>query len=190
MNADDLTQTIGQTLRRLRKERDWTLDQLAQATGVSKPMLGQIERGETNPTVVTLWKIATGLKVSFASFLQELESPRVTVIRRSDQPVVADDGGTYVVRNLFALRDGDAEPIDLFDTRLAAGATHRAEPHGEQVTEGIWVKRGNLSVRLGETLYDLAEGDAIKFPADVHHSYENRGESDCEFVILLVYARG
>ena len=63
-------QTIGKQLKKTRQNRNMTLDELAEVTGVSKPMLGQIERGQSAPTVTTLWKIATGMKIPFSSFLQ------------------------------------------------------------------------------------------------------------------------
>ena len=61
---------IGQRLKAARQNRNMTLDGLAEITGVSKPMLGQIERGRSSPTVNTLWKIATGMKIPFSSFFQ------------------------------------------------------------------------------------------------------------------------
>jgi len=61
----DLARHISVTLQLLRKQRGWSLDKTAAATGVSKAMLGQIERGESSPTVATLWKIATGFETSF-----------------------------------------------------------------------------------------------------------------------------
>lgn len=186
MDADYVTQRIGQALRRLRHERTWTLDDLALETGVSKPMLGQIERGETNPTVVTLWKIASGLRVSFASFLQNIEEPQVALVRRGDQPKIVDDDGLYIVRNLTAIRY--PHPMDLFDVYLAPGWRHDAEAHGEHIAESVWIKKGNLSLYLGGHSYDLHEGDAISFTADVQHAYGNDGPVPCEFFVTLTYA--
>ena len=72
----ELTQHIAATLQLLRKQRSWSLDKAAQATGVSKAMLGQIERGESSPTVATLWKIATGFQTSFSTFLEPSAAPQ------------------------------------------------------------------------------------------------------------------
>lgn len=187
MEADHLTQHIGSTLRRLRRERNWTLDQLASSTGVSKPMLGQIERGESNPTVVTLWKIAGGLQVPFSAFLQEVEFPQATVLRQFDQPIVLDDDGNYVVRNVLAVQDPQA--TDLYEARLLPGCSHSAEAHGVHVSEGIWVKCGHLTLILGEQQYVLGQGDSVQFRADAQHTYSNQHDSTCEFLVLLVYQR-
>ncbi len=65
---ENLTLVIGNKLKNIRNSRNLSLDDVAELTGVSKAMLGQIERGKSNPTVSTLWKISTGLRVSFSSF--------------------------------------------------------------------------------------------------------------------------
>ena len=65
---------LATSLRALRNEKHWSLDRAAQETGVSKAMLGQIERGESSPTIATLWKIASGFHVSLSSFLAPLPS--------------------------------------------------------------------------------------------------------------------
>jgi len=70
----DLTHYLASTLKNLRQARGWSLSRLADETGVSKAMLGQIERNESSPTVATLWKIATGLNVPFSSFIAPPES--------------------------------------------------------------------------------------------------------------------
>ena len=69
----DPTRRIGSVIRRVRTERELTLEEASQRAGVSSSMLGQIERGESNPTVSTLWKIAEGLRISFSELMGERE---------------------------------------------------------------------------------------------------------------------
>lgn len=180
-----LTQHIGKVLRNVRRERNLTLDDLSKLTGVSKPMLGQIERGESNPTVVTLWKIASGLEVPFSYFLQDVGQPRATVVRQQDQAVVRDDGGNYVVRNVLAVRN--PQPADLYESLLLPGCSHSADSHGINVTEGIWIKHGQLTLMLEKEEYVMKEGDSIHFQASIHHTYINHGTLSCEFLVMLVY---
>ena len=71
---ENLTHYLATTLRTLRHQREWSLSRLAEETGVSKAMLGQIERNESSPTVATLWKIATGLNVPFSTFISPPQS--------------------------------------------------------------------------------------------------------------------
>lgn len=185
MEVERLTQHIGTVLRGLRKERNWTLEQLAEATGVSKPMLGQIERGESNPTVVTLWKIASGLQVPFSAFLQNVEQPLATVVRKAEQPIVLDNDGKYMVRNVLAM--AHPQSTDLFVARLSPGCSHAAEAHGAEVYEGVSVQKGRLTLLLADEQYVLNEGDFVYFQANINHSYNNDTDSVCEFLTLLLY---
>lgn len=185
MEMDYLTQHIGKVLRTIRRERSLTLDDLSKLTGVSKPMLGQIERGESNPTVVTLWKIARGLQIPFSSFLQDLDQPQATVINQEDQPIVLDDDGHYVVRNVLAIRN--PQPADLYESHLWPGCSHSADAHGVNVTEGIWIKNGQLTLLLEQQEYVLGQGDSVHFQANIRHTYWNKGDLPCEFLVMLVY---
>jgi XRE family transcriptional regulator, regulator of sulfur utilization len=161
-----------------------TLDQLAEMTEVSKPMLGQIERGESNPTVVTLWKIANGLHVPFSSFLEN-PTRRVTVIKGEDQPKVSDENGDYTIRNVLSIRH--PHPTEAFHVCLLSGSHHVSPAHGSTVTEGIWVTRGQLLLELDEQVYVLNNGDSVHFTADMNHTYRNSYDDDCEFIVVLSY---
>ena len=83
---------IGKHLKNIRQNRELSLNEAAEMTGVSKPMLGQIERGQSSPTITTLWKIATGLKVPLSSFLQE-EKTKYSVVDLSEQNAVLAENG-------------------------------------------------------------------------------------------------
>jgi XRE family transcriptional regulator, regulator of sulfur utilization len=76
---ENLARFLSTTLKQLRQQRGWSLSRLAEATGVSKAMLGQIERNESSPTVATLWKIATGLNVPFSTFISPPQSATPSV---------------------------------------------------------------------------------------------------------------
>ena len=81
---------IGEKLKSIRMARTLSLDDTAALTGVSKPMLGQIERGQSVPTVTTLWKIATGLKTPLSAFLEEPQT-EYTVTGPDEAKVVLGD---------------------------------------------------------------------------------------------------
>ncbi len=91
-----INERVSKNLLRIRKDRKLSLDQTAKLTGVSKAMLGQIERGETNPTVTTLWKIANGLHLSFSSLFKE-DAATVTIISKNNLDAIAEGGGGYRV---------------------------------------------------------------------------------------------
>ena len=114
----DITQHLAATLKTLRQARGWSLSKLADEAGVSKAMLGQIERNESSPTVSTLWKIATGLNVPFSAFITP-EADRQAVFDPQQQAMV--------VKPLFPW--DETLRFDHFSITLAAGALSESTPH-------------------------------------------------------------
>ena len=89
---DAMSSRISENLRQIRKEKKLSLDSMAEQTGVSKSMLGQIERGESSPTVATLWKIATGLHISFTALLEGRQTETQLIRRDEVSPLLSDEG--------------------------------------------------------------------------------------------------
>ncbi|WP_088103566.1 helix-turn-helix domain-containing protein [Halalkalibacter urbisdiaboli] len=185
MDKEQLSQMIGEKLKQLRFERNWSLDQLAKQTGVSKPMLGQIERGESNPTVSTLWKIAKGLNVSFTAFLEE-EKPNVTVVDRRNIEPITEEQESFKVYPLF-LKPFN-KPFEIFSVQLEPGCEHHSEPHTRGVEEYIVVEEGELTLYINEQSYTLEKGQAIHFVTDqAYHRYGNNQKEACTFTMLIYY---
>ena len=89
---DAMSSRISENLRQIRKEKKLSLDSMAEQTGVRKSMLGQIERGESSPTVATLWKIATGLHISFTALLEGRQTETQLIRRGEVSPLLSDEG--------------------------------------------------------------------------------------------------
>lgn len=89
---DAMSGIIAENLKRIRKENKWSLDTVSDMTGVSKSMLGQIERGESSPTISTLWKIATGLHISFTGLLEQSEKEAEIISKEEVNPLLSDGG--------------------------------------------------------------------------------------------------
>lgn len=185
MEKDLLSVRIGQRLRHCRQQRQLSLDKLADLTGVSKPMLGQIERGVSNPTVATLWKIASGLNIPFTSLIAENAS--VQLRRRDQQLRVVEDDERFEVYNTYS---APGVPLEMYRVRLHPGCWRDAEPHGVQVIESVTVHQGILTMDLGNETYELQTGDALSFSADVRHIYRNMGNSLCEIGLAILYQSG
>ncbi|UOY92445.1 XRE family transcriptional regulator [Ectobacillus sp. JY-23] len=176
--------TVGQNVKRLRAQRGWSLDKTAEMTGVSKGMLHQIERGETQPTVTTLWKIATGLHVSFSSLLQE-DHGSVSVVQRKSAPDITEDNGNCLVYVLFPF-DPQTQ-IEIFTIILKAGSSYRSTPHNEGVHEHITVTSGTFQIRIDDQAYTLEAGEAIRFAGNVPHSYHNAGDDEAVIQVVMHY---
>ena len=178
---------IANALRLLRSGRGWSLDRTAQETGVSKAMLGQIERCESSPTIATLWKIASGFQTSLSSLI-EPAPPASTdgVIRRSVEALrkqPAPDGMLVAVLFPYAPPFG----FELFELTLLPGYERLSEAHEPGVTEHVIVLRGPMEVLVEGEWIALGEGEAVRFAADRPHGYRNRQETPAVFHNLIHY---
>lgn len=176
---------IARNLRERREARKLSLEQLARASGVSKSMLAQIERGEANPSISTVWKIANGLKVSFTSLLQRHE-PSVELVGSGDvEPLLEDEGR---LRNWPVFPFDEKTRFEVFRMEIDAGGELRSEAHPEATQEYITVFDGELTVCMGEKTYRVSAGDAIRFSADQAHGYRNEGARMVRLSMVLQYA--
>lgn len=178
---------VGENLRKLRNERNLSLDALAQLSGVSRAMLGQIELNRSVPTITVLWRIARAFEVPFSVLLREPEEPGPSVLRRSAARFLSSEDGSFRSRALYpADRPGS---VEFYEVRLTAGAIEQASPHPIGTVENVVVAKGNLEVTAGGVTTELATGDALLFRADVPHRYHNPGSSDTVVYMVITYAQ-
>tara|TARA_R100001440_G_scaffold24211_1_gene39278 strand:+ start:2760 stop:3329 length:570 start_codon:yes stop_codon:yes gene_type:complete len=180
---------LASTLKSLRQQRGWSLDRASEATGVSKAMLGQIERGESSPTLATLWKIATGFNTSFSGLLtvpaSGLKEP-LFVLGSQQQADLPDE--QLQVRPLFPF---DARfGFELIELTLPPHTEHASEPHEDGVVEHVTVTAGTLEVLIDGHWHPLNTGDAVRFAADAAHGYRNVCDAPATFHNLIHYPAG
>lgn len=175
---------IGKCLKNVRQNRELSLDEAAEMTGVSKPMLGQIERGQSTPTITTLWKIATGLKVPLSSFLQE-EKTKYSVVTISKQNEISAEEDAMRAYTLFPY-----DPIRNFEAfyiEFDAGCIHTSDKHNDNVEETVYVISGRLDMVINSEKVSLSEKQAIRFSANVTHSYQNNYDELCCIYNTIFY---
>ncbi|HEY8076430.1 MAG TPA: helix-turn-helix domain-containing protein [Labilithrix sp.] len=182
----DLAPVVGANLRRLRLRRGLSLEKLAQKSGVSRAMLGQIELGQSAPTINVLWKIARALDVTFATLIQAREAGGTTVLRKAEAKVLTSQNGSFSSRALFPF-DGPRR-AEFYQLRLGARAKEKADAHAPGTLENLVVAHGQLELVIGSETHRLGEGDAIVFEADVPHSYVNAGSGECVMYLVMTYA--
>ena len=180
----DFTIIIGKNLNNIRKQKNMSLDKVAELTGVSKAMLAQIEKGTSNPTVTTLWKIATGLKVSFSYFMEEEERDILLISRQEIKPIIENEEKMRVYP-LFAY--DNKRNFEVFTIELEAGCEHKSLAHNEGTEEYIIVSEGAMEVEIDNKIYRLASGDAIRYLADKAHCYRNITQSKVSFQHIIYY---
>ncbi|EJK2106732.1 transcriptional regulator, HTH_3 family [Vibrio cholerae] len=153
---------IANQLKNLRKSRGLSLDATAQLTGVSKAMLGQIERGESSPTIATLWKIASGLEASFSAFFAN--DPQLLSSERS-----FPDDPNMKVHTLFPYAADTG--LEIFEITLLDHHQQMSSPHALGVIEYIYVLEGVMKVFFDEQWHELQQGEHIRFFSDQPHGY-------------------
>lgn len=175
---------VGQQLKAARKNKNMTLDDVAALTGVSKPMLGQIERGKSSPTVNTLWKISTGMKIPFSSFLKEQEA-EYTVVEPQEQEIIIEENGKMRAYTIFAF-----DPVcslEAFYIEFDAGCNHYSDKHNDGVEEYVFIMKGTLNMLLNGQTVILKEKQAIRFEANIPHAYLNPYEDVCYVYNTIFY---
>jgi quercetin dioxygenase-like cupin family protein len=147
-------------------------------------MLSQIENGETNPTINTIWKIAKGLNVPYTRLIDKAKDLTV-VVRRSSCAALNTDETFHRVVCYFAT--SPTRNFELFKSELDTGGVHESVGHSERSEEYILVSKGELTVEIGDSRYVLAEGDAVSFDATGRHAYINSGEGGAEYIVINYY---
>jgi transcriptional regulator with XRE-family HTH domain len=183
---DDLIgQRVANNLVRLRSKRQLSLDALARLSGVSRAMLAQIESGRSVPSIKVLCKIAQGLKVSVAAFLDDRAFSGVALLPAAESKRLVSADGGFVSRALFPF---DVQrQSEFYELRLAALVREEAEPHAPGTQENLVVAQGVLEVSVNEERYLLATGDAMLFYADQPHGYRNPADSEAVAYLVMSY---
>jgi transcriptional regulator with XRE-family HTH domain len=182
----DLTPIVGANLRRLRVKRGLSLERLARASGVSRAMLGQIELGQSTPTINLLWKISRALEVPFSTLVTAATARVASVMRAKGAKLLTSADGAFTSRALSPLNA--PRNIEFYELRLAAKGAEHAEAHAPGTTENLVVAQGSVDIRVGKSKHELRLGDSIIFDADLPHSYENPGEEDAVMYLVMTYA--
>lgn len=184
MNKTDfLSHNISINLKRIRLDRKMSLDELAEQTGVSKSMLGQIERCESNPTIGTMGKIVSGLRVEFDDLIKE---PDIDVYEINHKNLIPSKEvpGQYTVYTYFPFEK--KRNFEVYVIEVEKGAVYYSGSHGEKTTEYIIGVEGILKLKVGNECYTVHPRDALMFQSDKEHSYINETESKVK--ILSVFA--
>jgi transcriptional regulator with XRE-family HTH domain len=178
-----LALAIGVRVRQERQSRHWTLDQLAQAAGVSRRLVVNVEQGSANPSVGTLLRISDALGVGLPALVEPPGSIPLKVTRGGDGAALwtGERGG----RGVLVAGTGPPDVVELWDWTLGAGDQHRSEAHSAGTKELAQVQQGTITVEVAGQPVMLEVGDAIAFGGDVPHSYANPGTQPARFCLAV-----
>lgn len=168
-----LSRLVGRRVRTGRIDRGWTLDQLAQRSGVSRRMLVNVEQGSTNPSMATLLRLSEALGIGLPTLVDTAHDAAdpVVVHRAGEAPLMwsSPAGGSAV---MVAGTDPPAI-TELWDWRLAPGDTYRSEGHRAGTRELLHVLAGAVDLVVGDAEHRLRTGDSASFDGAVAHAYRN-----------------
>jgi transcriptional regulator with XRE-family HTH domain len=183
----DLAPVVGGNLRRLRVRRGLSLERLSKASGVSRAMLGQIELGQSAPTINVLWKIARALDVTFSTLISTRSEGGTKILRASEAKLLTSHDGQFISRALFPF--DEPRRVEFYELRLLPGKREAADAHPAGTVENLIVTHGAVEIGLPGVIHRVGQGDAIVFEADVPHSYTNTGEQDAVMYLVMTYAQ-
>lgn len=183
----NITTRIARRVRELRDARGFSLDALAERSGVSRSNISLIERGQSSPTAAVLDKLAAGLGVTLASLFEDAADPAAEpspVARVAEQPVWTDPASGYIRRNVSpAVRS----PIQLVDVIFPAGrrVAYDSGPREADVHQQVWMIDGAMDVTVGDTTWRLETGDCLAMRLDRPIVYRNPTRKPARYLVAL-----
>ncbi len=185
-DATDLAPVVGGNLRRLRTKRGLSLERLSQLSGVSRAMLGQIELGQSAPTINVLWKIARALEVTFSALISSRTQSGALVLRADQAKLLSSKDRSFTSRALFPF--DEPRRVEFYELRLAPGGVESADAHAPGTSENLVVTSGVVEIDVAGETHRLTAGDSVLFEADAPHAYRNAGKGEAVMYLVMTYA--
>ncbi|MGB3243446.1 MAG: helix-turn-helix domain-containing protein [Sulfitobacter sp.] len=183
-NSDAILTQLPARLKEARLGQGLSLDAVAKLSGVSRSMVSQIERGESSPTIATLWNLTRALQVDFAGLLDgAAETSQIEVLRASDVPTINNLGMGCKVRILSPPEEAGRH--EVYELDFAAGGELDSQPHTRGAREHLTVLEGSVEVTSGDVTERLRAGDTARYAADVPHRIASVGGPVRAFLVVL-----
>ncbi|WEJ31510.1 XRE family transcriptional regulator [Devosia sp. SD17-2] len=180
---------IGPIIQRERKARRLTLEHLSQLSGVSRSMLSQIERGESNPTLAVLWGLSQALKMDLGDLIDGGVAPNrstpIEIIPVAHTPEIKSPDGDWLLRILSP--PAMAGRVEWYEVEIAPGMKLASAPHASGTIEHLTAHTPGLSVKtsLGERV--VRSGETARYRADVDHEIANASKHPARALMVVVY---
>lgn len=207
--AADLAGDIGRRLAAYRGERGLRVAELAREIGVTPSLISQIERGQSRPSVSTLFALAQALDVPVDAFFREpaaASQPEVASPAAAGQPQPPGSPGQHLAEARYVVRQGNRATIDIeggvrwerltpqtmphldfFELVYGPGAESNPTLYSHPGTEMVLMLTGSLDISVGFETYRLAPGDSMEFPSSLPHRYANPGHTEARAVTVIMY---
>lgn len=190
----DINTRIAQRLRELRNARGYSLETLAERSGVSRSNISLIERAQSSPTAAVLDKLAIGLSVALASFFEDANggtngTPPSPFIRLAEQPVWQDPASGYKRRRLSPPAPS---PLQLVEVVFPPGERVALDSavHDADIHQQIWLLAGHMELTVGDTAWTLSAGDCLSMQLNQPVVFHNPGTKPARYLVALTTLAG
>jgi len=179
--SDAILSILSVRLKEARRQKGLSLDAVAKLSGVSRSMLSQIERGESSPTISTLWNLTKALQVDFSGLLEEKKDDNIEILRNTDVPTIDNHGAGCSIRILSPPEEAGRH--EVYELTFNKNGVLESSAHAMGTREHLTVIEGNLRVMSGEENEDLCVGDTARYAADVSHKIIANGSARAFLVV-------
>lgn len=184
--AEAISRHLGGRVKQLRTARGWSLEALANASGVSRSMLSQIEREQANPTLAVTLRIAQAFGMTLGELLEMPgATSSVAVVRAEDKAYHYRSDKFVRIRTLSPLNL--EKDVELYEVQLQPGGALRSAAHFEGTREFLTVQKGRVRVESAGDAELLNPGDSANYRADVPHAIVNAGKSEAVVFLVDIY---
>jgi transcriptional regulator with XRE-family HTH domain len=185
-SSDSIHRHLGARVKHLRAQRNWSLEALAGASGVSRSMLSQIERDQANPTLAVTLRIARAFGLTLGELLEMPGAgSAMTVIRVDDHTYHYRSDPDCGIRTLSPLNL--EKDVEFYEVRLQPGGALRSASHFEGTREFLTVQKGRLRAESAGDAEELGSGDSASYRADVKHAIVNIGKGEAVLFLVVIY---
>ncbi len=182
-----INELVGRRVKKLRQDRGWSLEELGDASGVSRSMLSEIERERANPTLTVTFRIARAFGLSIEDLVEGVghAGSTIQVIRADDKAQVFRSDKQCQIRTLSPLNL--EKDVEFYAVRLKKGGALRSQPHFEGTREFLTVEEGAVKIESGDCAESLAKGDSGTYRADVPHANVNEARAETVVFLVVIY---
>jgi transcriptional regulator with XRE-family HTH domain len=185
-DAPDIERRIASRLARLRTERGWSLEALAERSGISRATLSRLERGELSPTAAMLGRLCTTFGWTLSRLMAEAETRAPSLVRAAEQAAWTDPESGY--RRRIVSPPAPGLRGELVEIRLPPGATvaYDASPV-PGLEHHLWLVEGVVTIEIEGTSFALAAGDALRYVLHGPSRFTCTGRKEARYLIGLVH---
>lgn len=179
----EIGEIIAYNLKKLREKRNLSQNQLAEMAGLSKVVISQIEKGDSNPTINTIWKLTGALGLPYTSLLELEAAAKTLLVKKSDISELVEN--KYHIFNYYP--QNAERNFEIYQIEMESGCVHPSIGHSSNSYEYILLTKGRITITINGNEHVLEEDDAIYFDASIPHCYTNKEMQTAKMTLIIQY---